>query len=479
MSAASALNAAVRPPIKVWPLALLGGALAVLSWVHATCPGDTDHSPYYMLGIWVGFLLLCPALAFARLPTTLGRERLACGLVLVFAIAARVPYVAKGPIRSTDVFRYMWDGKLQRRGINPYVYTPDEASLEEYRAPYHHWINNPTVKTIYPPVSQLAFRLVADVAEDSVLAYKTMFALFDLGTTLVLFGLMALLRRPPSLALLYAWNPLAITEFSGNPHHDGIGIFFLTLAIYLTLRARGRRPELRPAVALAAATMAKGYAIVALPFLAQCRAFRVRWFAFWFALAAALLLVPYIGSGSDLFSGLATYSAHWQRNDSLFSVIVAACRPSSSPEQLARMIGSALILLYIVLMALARRREPADTPAGDMEMMQRAFYAFAMAFFLFPCIYPWYLAWLLPLLAVYPHAGGLMFVAQVSLCYCTEPRNPADLWVRFVEYVPVYALFLAQPLFDRLRAREPQPEGPYLTPAAPASEASGDPSPPA
>jgi len=469
-----------RLPQKLWPLGLLGAALVALCWAHSNVYGDVYCAPYYMLGILAGFLLLCAALAYAAQPTTVRRERAVCGLVMIFALGARLPYLAKGPIRSSDVYRYMWDGKLQRRGINPYIYAPNDSRVKRYRTNYHQYINNLGVKTLYPPTSELLFRLAAEVGEDSVVVYKSLFVLFDLGTTLVLFALFPLLRRPPSLAVLYAWNPLVISEFAGNAHHDGLGIFFLTLAIYLTFRARGPEKELWPAAALAVATMAKGYTIFLVPFVAQCRGFRFRSFLLWFGLVVLILLLPYAGAGRDLLSGLSEYSARWERNDSLFYLIsnflaylIADWRP------VARVVVAGLLLSYTALMGMSARREPADSRAGDLEMLRRGYYVMALFFFLNPTEYPWYLTWLVPLLAVYPHAGGLLLVAVVSYCYCTWAFNPADDWVRWIEYVPVYALFLAQPLFDRLRARYPAPAAAYLTPAEPAPPSPCAPEPPA
>ena len=30
---------------------------------------------------------------------------------------------------STDLFRYVWDGRVQAAGINPYLYIPNDAAL--------------------------------------------------------------------------------------------------------------------------------------------------------------------------------------------------------------------------------------------------------------------------------------------------------------------------------------------------------------
>jgi len=39
----------------------------------------------------------------------------------------RLPLLPGWPV-STDMFRYVWDGRVQGAGINPYLYVPADAA---------------------------------------------------------------------------------------------------------------------------------------------------------------------------------------------------------------------------------------------------------------------------------------------------------------------------------------------------------------
>src|SRR3989304_5160391 len=63
-----------------------------------------------------------------------------------------------------------------------------------------------TVPAAYGPLPELLFRLAARL--DGFAAFKLLSVLFDLGTLLVLVGLLRARREPPVRALLYGWGSL-------------------------------------------------------------------------------------------------------------------------------------------------------------------------------------------------------------------------------------------------------------------------------
>src|SRR5271156_104004 len=80
-------------------------------------------------------------------------------IVLLIALAARLIAVIAPPFLSTDIYRYVWDGKVQGAGINPYRYIPADSHLAFLRdGSIYPYINRvDTAPTIYPPVAQLIF----------------------------------------------------------------------------------------------------------------------------------------------------------------------------------------------------------------------------------------------------------------------------------------------------------------------------------
>ena len=103
-------------------------------------------------------------------------------------LALRVPAWMAPPAHSDDVYRYLWDGKVQRAGINPYRFAPDAVELTALRDADWARINNRQLPTIYPPLAEAAF-----AAAPSLGAWKLLVALADLAVALLL---LCRARRP-------------------------------------------------------------------------------------------------------------------------------------------------------------------------------------------------------------------------------------------------------------------------------------------
>ena len=184
------------------------------------------------------------------------------------------------------MYRYVWDGRLTLHGINPYHYAPNAGQLRPLRD-MDIWVpmEYKAYQTIYMPVSQAVFAArELRCSADNLIGYKCLYFLFDVGVMALLWRLLLALGRPPSLLVWYAWSPLPITEISLAGHQDVVGVFFLLLAFLL---ARRPRTEWGAALALVAAALTKGFALLLLPLF--CRTFGRR-----FTLIAACALV-YLG----------------------------------------------------------------------------------------------------------------------------------------------------------------------------------------
>ena len=98
-------------------------------------------------------------------------------LVIIVAMAMRVMTLAAPPLLSTDVYRYVWDGRVQLAGISPYRYVPVAPELEFLRddAVYPGINRADYAHTIYPPAAQMIFALAA-TAMPGVFGMKLMMA---------------------------------------------------------------------------------------------------------------------------------------------------------------------------------------------------------------------------------------------------------------------------------------------------------------
>jgi hypothetical protein len=105
------------------------------------------------------------------------RRVVVIGLVLaaVWHIAfLRVPAAA-----DDDIHRYVWDGRLQRLGYNPYIVVPSDPAFASLHTPETRTLNNPGLPSPYPPAAQLFFRTVAAIHE-STFAMKVAFVICEL-----------------------------------------------------------------------------------------------------------------------------------------------------------------------------------------------------------------------------------------------------------------------------------------------------------
>src|SRR5262249_23231094 len=143
--------------------------------------------------VFVAWALLSGAAYLVALEL-LGRLRAsdtrALALCLVLAAVWRIPLVAAPPRLSTDVYRYVWGGRLQRLGEDPYRVVPDDPGAAHLHTAVTRQLNNGWVPTPYPPGAELFFRAVTRV-EESARAMKGALVLCDGLVVLVVLRLLA------------------------------------------------------------------------------------------------------------------------------------------------------------------------------------------------------------------------------------------------------------------------------------------------
>src|SRR5437879_12021826 len=89
-------------------------------------------------------------------------------IVIVFATLFRLSLLFSPPYLSDDVYRYVWDGKVQAAGINPYRYLPSDEALAALRdaAVYPNINRADYAMTVYPPVAQMFFFAATRLGEN-------------------------------------------------------------------------------------------------------------------------------------------------------------------------------------------------------------------------------------------------------------------------------------------------------------------------
>src|ERR1051325_8776059 len=183
-------------------------------------------------------------------------------IVIAFAVLFRVSILFTPPYLSDDIYRYIWDGRVQAAGINPYRYIPAAPELAQLRDDtiYPKINRRDYAHTIYPPVAQVVFLLTTRISE-SVVWMKVTMLIFEMIAIWAIAQLLNLLGRPRQLLLIYAWHPLVVWEFAGSGHVDAIAICFMALAFL----AWERKSDLGAGFMLACATLTKLFPLVLIP----------------------------------------------------------------------------------------------------------------------------------------------------------------------------------------------------------------------
>ncbi|MDX2211762.1 MAG: hypothetical protein SFY66_00610 [Oculatellaceae cyanobacterium bins.114] len=128
------------------------------------------------------------------------------------AIATRLLLSPMHP--GIDVWRYLWEGYIQTLGFSPYHLAPNAPELVPYRTEWWAQVVFPDVTAIYPPLTELGFRMLAAIAPNLYL-FKVAFVVADVGVCWLLSRRFGTVR-----STLYAWNPMVIYSFAGGAHYD-------------------------------------------------------------------------------------------------------------------------------------------------------------------------------------------------------------------------------------------------------------------
>jgi hypothetical protein len=180
--------------------------------------GDRLFEAYVALSLALFGVYLLAVAAVTRRPSG---DRIPVATILGFGLLLRLAVLPTPILLSPDPYRYLWDGRVQRSGINPYRHAPADEALRPLRdADVYPHINRPHEVTVYPPGAEAVFALVATVAPDSLLGWRLAVLACDVATEILVLGLLRRLHVPASAVLIYAWAPLAVVEGVQAGHVD-------------------------------------------------------------------------------------------------------------------------------------------------------------------------------------------------------------------------------------------------------------------
>jgi Glycosyltransferase family 87 len=263
-----------------------------------------------LIGAWLAFI--AAAWLLRKVP-----RRVSVAAILLGGIAVQLVAVSAPSQNSTDLYRYVWDGRVQAAGIDPYAYVPAASQLTGLRDQGQDFlwradaqycvtpsqvssqpaadlaagctaINRPIYPTIYPPVAEAYFLGVHYLpsGNDSTTPIQATTAFVAVLTTvLLLFGL-GRLGRDIRMAALWSWCPTVALEAGNSAHVDVVAVAITAAAVLLLATARTTRRTVLGGILLGLAIATKLTPALTVPAL-----LRRRWLTVTIAAGSAFVAV--------------------------------------------------------------------------------------------------------------------------------------------------------------------------------------------
>lgn len=437
-----------------WLIGLGIGLLAIYVAVYL-------HGPFRPRRIEAYFWLFGGAFVLYTLSTwlilrfTQPRRRLLI-VIFIFAMLMNLALLPSQPSLSDDMYRYVWDGRVQANGINPYRFpssAPDLISLRDFKIWGH--MNRIGATTIYPPGAQIVFAALWRIVGDSVMGFKLFMVLCVLVCGWLLSHLLRNFGERPERVLIFLWSPLVVFEIAESGHVDALYLPLIVGAMLVRAVAPTDRistkHEALIGFLLGVATLTKLYPAMLLAPLWSvrdsygCRRWR-------FALPITMLATVavgyalYIAPGVDTLGFLPHYTREFFNIGPLPMLLIRWATPNDidfwKPASILMPTLVALVSLWFVI-------SPARTAR---EGVTRCMWPISIYLIVNHNLFSWYVLWIIPLVTLELKSGRWLgfqlnmalawwlFSGLVALSYTLFITGWAQQWAIDAQFIPFYAL---------------------------------------
>lgn len=353
-------------------------------------------------------------------------------LMLILGLLFRLTLIPIEPIASDDVYRYLWDGKVQAHGTNPYAYAPNDSALTHLNSEQlPSKVNFPHLKTIYPPYSQWIFLLAYLIAGESIWGIKLLLFLSEILTILFIYLTLKNFNLNEKYVLVYALSPLPILQFFIDAHVDGVGITLLAMFIYFL----SAKKYFMSYLAFGLSIVSKIITIIIFPFLLKGKKLKeLIHILIVTVVTMALVYLPYSFSGSP-FEALFIFAEKWYSNGAIFTLF----QKIFEDNFLSRIFS---MILFIVGYAWIY--------FSDKELKDKIYLAFVLFFIFSPVVHPWYITWIAFLTSINFRWSGIIFISTISVSniyaynYILNQKWQMNEWILILEYLPVIIFLILE-----------------------------------
>jgi len=446
----------IRPQNRLVAVGLLSAGVYGLVLVHGPFREGRMESFFLIFGAaFILYGVACQAiLRLPPMPLYRGWGLLIFGFAAIFHLTL----LLSPPNLSDDMFRYVWDGRVQANGVNPYRYPASDPRLSFLRddAIWEH-MNRPDAVTIYPPLAQLSFALAWRFVGDSVIGFKAFFVMAVFIAAGILGSMLRAMGKSPIRTLIFLWNPLLIFEIAHAGHVDALYLPLLVGAMWLRVRTPAQSvrqlDEAAIGVLLGLATLIKLYPIFLAPPLWSVRSIdqRRRWR--WLMPISLMLTVGagyalYLEPGVNTLGFLAQYSKEFFNIAPGVKAIVDWGYRFHVPFYQS---VNLVMFSLIALTSLWFWYSPAPT---GREAVYRCSLPIGIYVLINLNLFSWYVLWMLPYVALTITRGRLnfglawwVFSGLIALSYTFFIDWEVVDWAIAAQFYPLYALLLAALVF--------------------------------
>jgi hypothetical protein len=431
------------------------GLLSLIPYAVAWWLGDLrQHTIGFLVTYFVAFALYAGVTLLALRIKDFSSRDLAAAFV--FALLMQGFLIFTRPTLSDDMYRYVWDGRVQAQGISPYRYSPKAPELTYLRdKDVWNFINRRAEVTVYPPGAEMVYAVLWRIWPDSVRWFQIVMGLGGLVAAGLLVGLLRASDLPQARVLIYLWSPLLAFETAHSAHVDGLIVPLVVGSWWARLRER----DGLVGVLLGLATVLKLYPALLVPALWRPRHPQGRWrLPAAFLVTVAACYAPYVIVSGPMVLGFLPQYFRERFNAGVVSLLIPILvnLGVDSRQAISLLTAGALVVVSFILIA----RPTLDGQGA----IRRSIWPIGVFTLFTQNLFSWYMLWLLPLLVLFVKPGRLLglradawtgwwlFCGLVALSYTHFihwEQVPIAIWA---QYVPLYVFLL----IDLIRSlREP------------------------
>jgi hypothetical protein len=396
-----------RNKSPLYPLAGVGVILAGLTLATPFAFQASGDNAFIALTVPACVLAFAATQVAERTPSNR-----ALWLIFGIGIALRIYVLLFDPLLSSDIFRYVWDGRVQAAGINPYRYFPAHDAVAHLReATIFPEINRPDYAvTIYPPVAEFFFLIVTRIGENVNVMRLALLACEAVSVTLILLFLRRM-ERPTTRVVAYFWHPLPIWEIANGGHVDALAVALMLLGLWVALTGRA----MRGAAVITLGMLVKPYVAPALAPLWRAWDWKMPLVVI---AIIALCYLPYLSVGwgvlGFLTKGYLTEEGIISGNDLWLLSVWRLAFGAHRGDLVAYAAVAASILLFMAFSAARRPNRTIASSLTDTNMLM------LVVLLLLSPNYPWYFLAIVPFVALCGNAptwvlsiGALLLTDEV------------------------------------------------------------------